>query len=176
MRGPPRGRPLAVALMLFLGTADAAASPVDEHSLKAAVMLNFARFVDWPSQNEKEFVIGVLGDERVGHALQAMAANRQVHGRDLTVVIMRTPNELRICHLLYVGESMRPHLPKVMEVLRDQPVLTVSDIEGFLEHGGVIRIYVHNERIHFQVGLRAAEAKRLRISSRLLGLAKRVDN
>jgi hypothetical protein len=174
----PLGLEVPVVLCV-LAARRAAAEPdlaaADEYSLKAAVILNFVRFVEWPQEASGELVIGVLGDDRMAEALESMAAKRPPAGKTVTVRFLKTPRELRLCHVLYLAASMRQHLLRIMEVLRGQPVLTVSDMDGFTASGGVIRLFVEEERIRFDIGLRAAEKGRLKISSRLLGLAKSVD-
>lgn len=169
---------LVPVLLCVLAARHAAAGPdlaADEYWLKAAVILNFVRFVEWPQETPGELVIGVMGDERLAEALESMAARRPLAGKTVTVRFLKTPRELRLCHVLYLPASMREHLLRILEVLRGQPVLTVSDMDGFTASGGVIRLFVEEERIRFDIGLRAAEKGRLKISSRLLGLAKNVD-
>ena len=52
--------------------------------------------------------------------------------------------------------------------------LTVGDTKGFADCGGVINFVLENDRVQFEVNRKAAEQAGLKISSKLLSVAKLV--
>ena len=163
------------ALLLFRGTASA--QDVTEPALKAAFIYNFAKFTEWPPDGDvvpatAPFVICVLGDTAVGDALERAVKGRVVAGRSLAVSRLVLAAPQRACHVLYVSGVTAGQASQLVAGLRDAPVLTISDLEGFTELGGIAQFFFEHGQLRFSVDLGCAKRARLQISSRLLALAK----
>jgi hypothetical protein len=78
----------------------------------------------------------------------------------------------RVCHVLYVSRVTAGEAAQVVARVRDAPVLTISDLDGFTELGGVVQFFFDQARLRFSVHLDAVKRARLKISSRLLILGK----
>ena len=148
---------------------------VTEPALKAAYVYNFARFTEWPHgavQADGPLVLCVLGDAAVGAALEKTVKGRMLAGHSLSVshVAITGPNQM--CHVLYVAGVTVDRAAQLIARLRESPVLTISDIEGFTEQGGVARFFFEHGRLRFSVRVGAARRAGLQISSRLLALAR----
>jgi len=164
-----------------------------EYQLKAAFLFNFIRFVDWPNEkstdtNEPIF-IGVIGNDSFGDAFEP-AKSKPVKGRRIVVERFKSFAELeksgdkkrqqeeietiRRCHLLFICSSEKDKAKDIIESLKNSPVLTVGEAPGLLESGGIIRLLTEDKKVGFEINLYAAEQVKLRISSQLLRLAKRV--
>jgi hypothetical protein len=157
-------------------SAQAAPSPSAEE-VKAAFLYNFGKFVVWPPDAlppEAGFVIGVIGDDSIVEALHRTVQSRSLHDRKIVVKRLRFPREARACHILFVGAGERDHLAGVLAPLEGASVLTVSDMDGFVDRGGMINLVLERSRYRFEVNLRVAERARLTVSSQLLKLARRV--
>jgi hypothetical protein len=171
----PRWGLLAVAAVL---AGPVAAQPSREYDLKAVFLYNFASFVDWPREALPEaaqpFVIGVLGQDPFGRALEEVVAGEKAHGASLQVRRCQTVAEARECHILFIGASEAPRLAAILQELKGRPVLTVADMPRFLETGGIIA-FSTDGRVQLHVNTATARLAGLTISSKLLRVAKVVD-
>jgi YfiR/HmsC-like len=175
-------KPALLALLLVGASAGARADARHdlEYQVKAAFLFNFTKFVEWPSEAFKTpgdpLTVCVVGDDPFGDNLDAAVQGETVNGRRLKVVRTRTLAELRTtdCHLVFVARSGRQRQQEILAALAGTGILTVGDETGFLTDGGVIRFVLDDNRVRFEINLAAAEASRLKLSSKLLRLARRV--
>jgi hypothetical protein len=152
------------------------AQDVTEPSLKAAFIYNLARYTEWPGASPASgpFVICVLGDPAVGDALGRAVKGREVGGRSITVSLV-TAGSMRRCHMLYLSGVSASQAALVLADLQDAPVLTISDIGGFTEAGGIVNFFFEGGQLRFRIKLQTLKRTHLQISSRVLGLAKRYE-
>lgn len=157
----------------------AAESVSREYQIKAVFLYTFAKFVDWPAStfaNAKTPIrIGVLGDDPFGPYLQEAIAGEVLDGRELEIRYLARAAEGRECHILFISRSERAGLDKILRDLRTWSVLTVGDTEGFAQRGGMINLYEKDQTIRYEINLRAARQANIRISPKLLKLAKIVE-
>lgn len=174
-------RAAAACAALLISGSIAAAQPVEsapEHSIKAAYLYNFATYVDWPpsalGNDDRSFVIGVLGDERVAGYMAAMTADREVHGRPIEVRQVESSDHVDSLHMLFIARDSADALPRLRDAARGHSVLVITEWEGALDSGSVINFRPVDDRIRFEVSLDAAEGCSLSVSSRMLAVAERV--
>jgi hypothetical protein len=148
------------------GRADAS-GPLPEDQVKAAFLFNFLKFVDWPDKASQEpWVICVVGRGDFASLLEQTVGDRTVNGRKVIVRRFRHAGDAKDCHLLYIpaGESDPGAVPA-------RPgLLTVGESPGFIESGGVIRLYVEANKVRFEIRPDAGHAAGLRISAQLMKL------
>jgi len=175
-------RPLLAALVVMAGWlaapgAAAAEAVASEYDVKAAFLFNFTKFVEWPpsafADEHSPLKICVLGENPFGKALRVLM-EEEVGGRKLTLLRLDNLNNPATCHVLYVSRSERDRLPQVLAGLHGIPVLTVGDTPGFIDQGGMINFVLEGSKVRFDVDQEAAERAGIKISSRLLALAKHV--
>jgi YfiR/HmsC-like len=149
-----------------------------EYQVKAAYLFNFLKFVEYPNESFMDplapIVIGVIGDDPFGNALPQVVIGKTVQGRDLVIHVYRIGEDLRGAHILFISASERKRLPMILSSLRGSSVLTVADTEGFLEAGGMIQFLNENGRIRFAINVDATSRAKLKMSSKLLSLARAV--
>lgn len=171
-------RPWAALLGLLASSwtlaSSAAAStrPVAEHAVKAAVVCNLPRFVDWKERKGESgpFVIGVLMPDPFGEELDRMTDSTAIDGRHLVVRRGESVEDLAGVHLLLVGSSAgRRHPLAAAEAPRG--VLTVGEAEDFIASGGMVRLVVVGGRVRFEIDAAQAAARGLHVSSQLLKMA-----
>jgi hypothetical protein len=135
-----------------------------------------AKFVDWPqpapSRPDEPFTIGVLGDEPFAKVLERTLVAKLAQGRALAVRRFRGPAELQPTHILFLGSGALANLDEVLERLAATPVLTVGMRTDFIHSGGILNFYVDEETLRFEICLERAEKLGLKISSKLLRLAR----
>jgi hypothetical protein len=149
-----------------------------EYEIKAAFLLQFSRFVEWPASAfaspDAPLFICVLGDDPFGPALEEIVRNERVDTHPITVERYQAAADVDRCHILFVGRSGEPLQRRILDQVRGKSILTVSDEEEFTRRGGVIGFVTVNGKVKLQVNRSSAQRADLRISSRLLRLADEV--
>jgi hypothetical protein len=174
-----RGAGIFVALACLLLAAPARLRPQDglsEYQVKAAYLFNFLKFVEYPEGSFADplapIVIGVVGEDPFGNTLPQVVTGKIVQGRDLVIHMYRAGEDLRSAHILFISASERKRLPMILSSLRGSSVLTVADTAGFLDAGGMIQFLNENDRVRFAINVDATSRAKLKMSSKLLILAK----
>ena len=176
---------LIIALSLSLSWAPGAlaqdrdSSDSSEYLIKAGFIFNFAKFVEWPpttfAQPDSPIVIGILGTDPFGTIIDHIVQDKKIGGRGFVVKRLKwgaEAKDLRECKILFVGASERAHIDELVQIVKFLPILTVGETPGFAEHGGVIRFVLEDNRVRFEVNVDAARQGGITISSRLLTLAR----
>jgi len=145
-----------------------------EYEIKAAYLYNFTKYVDWPSYGDT-ITIGVLGNNPFGGAL-APLNGKIVKGRRLAIKQLDSVRDAHSCQVIFVSASERQRLPEIFEDLKSGQILTVGEMQGFAEGGGIINFVEENNKVRFEINAEAARRTGLSISSELLKLAKIVKS
>ncbi len=167
---------MAFAWVAGGGSIPARAQAPTEYDVKAAFLFNFAKFVEWPStpsaSGNDPFTICTLGEDRFRGALDKIVEGKEWNGRPLSVRRLKNAQDARDCRILFISSSETARLPRIFESLQGASVLTVGETEGFTRKGGIINFTLEEDRVRFEINVNAARAAGLKISSRLLSLAK----
>ncbi len=191
---------LACALLTghAAGEGGGEAAPGREYQIKAAFIYNFIKFVDWPEEkmadSNEPITIGVIGSEDFIKAFEPVI-HKKIKNRNISIKyfegyekIERSQEDddrqwdqkieaLKTCHVLMFCScySVRiKDLSQIVKTLKGSPVLTVGETAGFLESGGIINFLMEDKKVRFEINVTAAKKSKLKISSKLLRLAKRV--
>lgn len=153
--------------------------PRSEAEVKADYLFLFTKYVEWPPEafttTNQPIVVGVIGDEAVGEALERRAKGRVTQGgRTVTVLCARRPEELAGCQLIFAGQIERRSLRELIEAARGQSTLTVCDTDALFSQGAMIKFVLLEGTVRFEVKLGPVERAGLNIHSGMLGSAKRV--
>jgi hypothetical protein len=164
-----------IGLLSVVGSPSAAQEPAPP-SLKAAFLLNFAKFAEWPRDASGSLTLCVMHDRAAENALAQLVGGVSINGRAVTVGRATTRDQLSACHLVYLASDDLPSLEPILAGLRARPVLTVGDGERFARHGGIVGLLVEGNKVRFAINPGAAQRSGLRLSSRLLALATLIDD
>lgn len=168
---------LSALLILLSATPPSshAADSRNELRLKAAFLYSFAKFIEWPEHNsESTFSIGVLGTDPFGGLLTELEGKR-VRNQTITFIHCDSINDASACQLLFISRFYNETpLPNVLKTLSTSPVLTISDVDDFAENGGMIQMIPTGGKVRFIINSSATKKSSLKVSSKLLGLAKHV--
>jgi hypothetical protein len=171
------GRWLLLVLAIMPALVFADGDNALERQVKAAYLYKFSTFVEWPDNSfarpDSPLVIGIADGEALAAELERTVSGRTVNGRPLQVKRLKKGDAPTAVHILFIGE--RAMAQELLTQLRGQPVLTVSDRDDVYGMGSVINFVVANERLRFEVSLKAAASAGLRISARMLSAAYRVQ-
>jgi hypothetical protein len=167
---------LFVLLCLLRGFSHAAEA-TKEYQVKAVFLFRLAQFVDWPvnsfADESSPIVIGVLGDDPFGEALDLAVQGETAHNRPLSVTRFRSVSDVKACHVLFVSRSETARIQETMTALSGRSILTVSDIDEFVtRHNGMVRFTTDKNKINLRVDPEAAKAVGLVLNSRLLRMAE----
>ncbi len=163
-----------VFAILLSRTSVAAAQDLTEPDLKAAFIYNFAKFTEWPPDavvTGAPLVFCVLGDAAISEALGQLVEGRTLAGHRISVSRREPGGPLNGCHIAYLSRLTAGQAAQVVTSLRDAPVLTMSDAEGFTQQGGMAQFFFEHGQLRFNVHLASARRAGLQISSKLLVLA-----
>lgn len=157
------------------GTVLAAPTPAQ---VEAVFLFNFTQFVDWPTQAfagpGSPIVIGVLGSDPFGAALDQVVRGEVVNGHPLVVHRAQHIEELTDCQILFISRSERARLAPILATLKGRNVLTVSDLDEFANEGGMICFVLIDNKVRLRVNLEPTKAAGLTLSSKLLRFAQLV--
>ncbi len=148
-------------------------------ALKAVFLFNFAKFTEWPADVLKPgapLLLCVAGDPRVTKSLEEATGGRDIGGHPLTARNVDVEGSVESCHLLYVATLDARRTDELMQRVKGKPVLTVSESGTFAQRGGIANLFVEDGRMRFAVNVDSVERSKLRLSSRLLNLAKIVKD
>jgi hypothetical protein len=169
-----RALELMVLLALLLDVV--AAQSASEYQVKAAFLFNFAKFVDWPadafSTADAPLQVCVLGQDPFGGDFEQMIEDKTVSGHRLEIAHPEGVPQARACQVLFIASSEKQRVREILRALAGVSVLTVADTPGFAKMGGVINFVLDENRVRFEINPKAAERVHLKLSARLLTVAK----
>lgn len=149
-----------------------------EYQLKAAFLYNFARFVTWPTNAPVDtatpVTIGILGTDPFGSLLRDTVQGKTVNGRKIVVTQLARDEKPTGCQILFISRSERDRIPAILDSVKGQSILTVSEVDQFAQGGGMINLIVVAQSVRFEINLQAIERVGLQVSSKLVGLGVRV--
>jgi hypothetical protein len=148
-----------------------------EYQVKAAFLLNFTKFIEWPpgafSGAGDPFAICILGKDPFGRALDDIVEGEAVGARKLTIRRISEAPAPRTCQMLFIGPGEK-EVSRTLEAL-GPGVLTVGEGDEFSRDGGVIAFVIDNRRVRFDINVSAAGRAGLKLSSRLLSVARAIE-
>ncbi len=161
-------------LMLLVGSGGyAAAQTAGEYEVKAAFLYKFASFVEWPAEMaQAPLCIAVVGRDPFGDALDQVVKGKAISGRGFLIKRLKSGQGTAGCHIVFISESEKGRVGSILLGLQGTSALTVSDIPGFCHGGGMIEFEMVDQKVHFEINPEAGERARLKLSSRLLSVAK----
>jgi hypothetical protein len=168
-------RILLIVLLLAPGSMSCLAEPSLEYQVKAVCILNTVRFVSWPasafSSPSAPLVIGILGDNPFGTILQDVMRGETVHQRRI-VVRRVSREEAATVQVLFICRSEGEQLAETLHALGGASVLTIGEMDGFTQNGGMLRLALVRDKIRFEANAEAARRAHLKIDPQFLLLAR----
>ncbi len=150
-----------------------------EYEVKAAFIHNFTQFIDWPSAvfeaEDSPLRIGILGKGPIDNPLMNLNG-KKVQKRSLEVSRIRNLNTVSQYHVIFVNPSEDRRVGSILRTLKGTGILTIGDMAGFAERCGVINFYLKSGKVRFEINIEASQREKLKISSKLLHLARIVNS
>jgi hypothetical protein len=152
------------------------AQSATEDQIKAAYLFNFAKFIEWPAEGfdkaDAAMNFCTLGRSPVVDELDSAVRGKSIGGHVVIVKHLHGPEEVKGCHLVFLAASAIKQQGRLLQAARGSPILLVGETSGFARAGGSIDFIMENSRLIFEVNNVAAENAHLKISSKLLALAR----
>jgi hypothetical protein len=163
---------LPLLLLLAVPVKGSEPATQDPNKVKAAYILNFTRYVTWPTNaftaTNSPWSVGVLGSpDPLGDALDKIFEGRTEQGRGFEVHRAPSLDQLPPCHIVFIAHKDSEKRRAALAAFKDKPVLTVSDEAYFLQDGGIIRFQT-TDRVQMSINLDQARASLLNIQTRML--------
>jgi hypothetical protein len=150
-----------------------------EYKIKAVFIYNFAKFVEWPAEEppkpDKILTICVMGVDPFGAYFNVLKG-KTIKGRTVEIKTIMSIEKAKNCDCLFISDSEKSNVAEILGDLKDHKVLTISDMDGFLEAGGIIQFVLEKRKVRFLINMGAAKRAGFKVSSKLLELAKKIKN
>jgi hypothetical protein len=152
-----------------------------EYTLKALFLYNFGSYIEWPAKayadDKSPFVIGILGNAPLDATLQEIANTKKIAGRKVVLQRFETVEKLKPCNILFIPRGVPAEQQQAaIDAMKDKPVLVVGETEGFANRGGAVNFFVEQNKIRFEINTDIAKQQQLKVSAKLLALAKIISS
>lgn len=180
---PKRAKPSLLALLLLAacGTPPiegGQSSAASEYTVKAAFLFHFAQFVEWPAEAfadaNSPLTYCTIGEDAFRGALEESVNGKSIGNRRLQVKHVKELEQIAGCQVLFIAAGEKKRHGEELAMASKRPVLTVGETDGFATEGGIIGFFREQNKIRFEINLDAAGKAQLKISAKLLSLAKTV--
>lgn len=156
--------------------------PVNEATAKVQFLHYVAQYAVWPkealSPQDKQFVLGVLGENPFGDALEGYFKGKTVKSREFVIKYFKSLEEMPPCHMLFISASEKNNFTPILNSLKDKSVLTISDAEGFIQKNGMILMFITEKSeitggLGWDINAEAMKKARLQIDPFFIEKARR---
>jgi hypothetical protein len=166
---------LVIVACIAAGNAPSAEAP-SEYQIKAAFLYNFAKFVEWPPDprtNARDpILLCIAGNDPFGKTLDQTILGKTANGHPFAIQRIKREEDASGCQILFTSSSDPTYIRSLLAILKGSSVLTVGETEGFPRLGGIVNFTLEEGKVRFEINVDAAERERLKISSKLLSVAK----
>ncbi|OFX47970.1 MAG: hypothetical protein A2X13_09435 [Bacteroidetes bacterium GWC2_33_15] len=148
--------------------------------LKAVYLEKFSRFVTWPescmmNDINKPFIISIIGKTELAENLIFVYSQQQINNKRVIIKEIKDFKEIEGCHILFIAESEKKNLQKILSITSALPILTVGETKGFSEKGILINFFEENKKLRFEINETAVLKSPLKMSYYLLNTARIID-
>lgn len=144
------------------------------------MLWNIAKFIRWPDQSftstKGQMVFTIFGEDDLAAAFASTMSTKSVAGHNVFVRFVRRVQDVRGSQMVYIAASETSHMVEVLQTLEGSSTLTVANSEGFAAHGGMVNFASENHYTRFEINLGRADRAGLKISAKLLALARVVES
>lgn len=147
-----------------------------EDKLKATYIARFTEFIEWPTSSDNSpFKICILGEHPIEVPLQKLPALITVKGHNLQVQRIDSIQSAMSCAIVFAAKNEASRMGALHQTVQNYPVLTIGDTPGLIAQNVLINFYFEGERLRFEINMQAVRESGLKVSSRLLKIAKIKD-
>lgn len=153
--------------------------PNKERLIKAGFVTKFPAYITWPASGEGQaapvFRYCVLGEDSITEHLRTLATLSDSQPRYSQVHVVERISESIPCQLLFIPDRQANLISEIVAALGGRAVLLVGETPGLAERGAHINLFHVADYVKFEINRGAFEKSGLRVSFRLLELAKVIE-
>ena len=171
----PTALGLALVGLVWTGVArpTLCANQPSELSVKAAFVVSFLKFVEWPAAAPgTPLVLVLVGDAPIASSLKEGTVGLQIAGRPVRLRIAGSPNDIADANAVFISAGEQQQVPAILRQLDRKSVLTIGDTEGFAASGVVLNLVMQDNKVRVEANTAAAARAGLKVSAHLLRLAR----
>ncbi|MEL7004577.1 MAG: YfiR family protein [Bacteroidota bacterium] len=159
----------ALTLGVLVNTSFSQERPM--HEIHSMMVYNFIKYIQWPDNSSKEFVIGVLGEDDVYKTLTTWYNGKLKGSQKLTIKKYDKVSDMQDCHVLYISNQSSRHFADIQAKVDQSKTLIITDKPGLGQKGSAINFKKVNNRLAFELNQSVIEASSLKVSRQLSGIA-----
>jgi hypothetical protein len=171
--------------MVFICMATSEGQPLKPSTpgeFRANFIQQIAIYTTWPENVQANpsvpFRVGLLGGDQYGDGLMFLE-RLGIKNRKVQVVQFDSVEEVKGVQILFISDSERRRISKVLASLKGSSILTIADQQGFLQKGGMINFVERKvrgqTRLRFEINRTAAGAEKIKFAAVLLKSAQKVE-
>ncbi|NPA39994.1 MAG: YfiR family protein [Thermodesulfobacteria bacterium] len=168
---------IGVGFLLIFLTSTLRATTLLEYKIKTAFIYNFLKFIDLPDnkKNGKNITICVFGRKDPFGKIIDILNTKEVKGKKLKVKKIFALSQVKMCSVLFIP-SGEERTEEILNYIREKklPILTIGESPDFIDKGGIINFVIIDNKVRFEINNTIANELGIKISSRLLRLARKV--
>ncbi len=149
---------------------------VDREQHKATFLGYLPNYIKWPTSIAEDksgfFNMCVLGENTFKDFLKQLYGNKSIKNKPVKIYYFDDISDSLHCHLLFISISERKIISEILTFIKDKPILTISEIRGFVDKQGIVQFYMKAQKVHLKINNQAAIKHGLKISSQLLAITR----
>ena len=145
-----------------------------EDKLKSIIVGKIAKFINWENSNSKEFVITVYKNQ-LGNYFNSIHKGKKINDKKIRIEYINNIENLKYTNILYISKATSAELSSIFSHLNQKNILTISDLRGFTQKGGMIQIYSISQKLKLNVNLNKAKKENINIKASLLRMTNIVE-
>ncbi|PIP80665.1 MAG: hypothetical protein COW84_03995 [Gammaproteobacteria bacterium CG22_combo_CG10-13_8_21_14_all_40_8] len=168
-----------LGLALTLMPTNALSRDNKEEKINVAFLWNFILYTNWEQVKSSTLNLCTFGKISFENEIEILG-NKVVNKKALQIKSLPTDDtdynqQLFNCQILFFSEEVSDEdLLKVFASIKDRPILTVANKEGFIDTGGMINLIQIENKKRFEVNLDSARTAGIIFSSKMLKLSHRI--
>lgn len=137
---------------------------IEEYELKATFLFRFIDYVYWENNSKnKLFEIAVLEESLITDPLTHISKDKKVN-----IKVYKNLNDLGFCHILFVPYNSSYSIETILAKFSGKPILIVTEQNGYGRKGAHVNFVTVENKLKFEVNLKAINKSGIGISSFLL--------
>ena len=163
-------RVIVAVLAMLTGTV-AMAQERPMHEVYSMMVFNFVKYVQWPNDENKEFVIGVVGNSEIYNTLNTWYAGKNKGNKVYVIKKFKDASEVNDCQVIFIDRSKSDQFEAIHAKVKGKGTLVVTDRSGLGSRGSCINFKTVDDKLRFELNQHAIEASNLKVSSALTSMA-----
>ena len=145
-----------------------------EDKLKSIIVGKIAKFINWENSDSKEFVITVYKNQ-LGDYFNSIHNGKKINDKKIRIDYINNIENLKFTNILYISKATSAELSSIFNYINKKNILTISDLRGFAQKGGIIQIYSLSQKLKLNINLQKAKKENIRIKASLLRMVNIVE-